>query len=92
MDTTIQDFILSRVPGSLPKNDLIQIGYDPDAIFESICLDGELSLGMFSAMAEPAPQRHLANYAMTFFTFGVCIERERNAKANADSLPQITDK
>lgn len=91
MDTTIQDFIDSRIPNSNPRDDLEQLGYNPDMIFESVCLDDNLTLEMFAAMAEPAPQRHLANYAMTFFTFGVCIEKERNARATTDTLPPFTD-
>lgn len=90
MDTLIHDFIMSRVEQSDPKNDLNQLGYDANAIWEGVVLNDDLTMGLFASMADPIPQKALANYAMTFFTIGVCIESERNARKTADDLPPLT--
>jgi len=82
MDTLIHDFIESRAIDSIPKNDLIQLGYEPDAIYRGIATNPLLTYGMIEAM-----DGNLADYAMTFFTFGVCIEKERHARENADDFP-----
>jgi hypothetical protein len=87
MDTLIHDFIMGRAEGSDPKHDLIQLGYNADAIYEGVCLNDDLTMGLFASGADPIPQRALANYAMAFFTIGVCIERERNVRENSNDFP-----
>jgi hypothetical protein len=87
----IHDHILGRSDKSDPSSDLQQLGYDADLFYSEIILNDDLTMGLLSAMTEPSPQRTLANFAMTWFTIGACIESEKHAQAAASTLPPITN-
>jgi len=87
----IHEFIMGRVVGSDPRNDLRQIGFDPDALYQQV-LDNELlTMGLFMAGGMKPPPHMLADYAMTFFTLGASLTEEKHARAAADNLPPTAD-
>jgi len=85
---SIHDFIMGRTENSTACNDLEQIGFDGQAIYEQLLQNPMLTVVMF---AGPRPDVYIADYAMTWFTIGACLTEEKHARAAADNLPPLTD-
>jgi hypothetical protein len=91
---SIHDFIMGRTENSDPHNDLLQIGFDGQAIYEQLLANPLLTVMMFGEMIAatgPRPDVYIADYAMTWFTIGACLTEEKHARAAADNLPPPTN-
>lgn len=80
----IHDHIMARVEGSTPQNDLRQLGFDPDALYEEVAMNPLLTYGLLDAA-----DGDLAKYAMTWLSLGATLLKEKSGRP--DDIPTLPD-
>lgn len=88
----LHDWIMARAEGSDPKDDLRQIGFDPEGLREQIAGNALMGEVMLAEHARTKPVNEaIADYAMTWLAIGAGLTEEKHGRAAADSLPPLTD-